>query len=139
MPSKCDVNFTENKPALLYEYAVFRYVPCVERGEFVNIGLIMMCKRKDWLQVEFCINEERIKHFCPEANVDVLRQQIDGIIKIARRDASSGGPIARLDVPERFRWLAAERSASLRCSPTHAGKTFDLKDTFDRLLREVVL
>ncbi len=116
----------------LYEYAVIRYVPRVERGEFINIGLIMMCKRRRWLRCEILINESRIKSVCPKADIALLRNQV---ALFSRRDV----PAADLPVEETYRWLTAAKSAILQTSPSHPGISHDSMDnTFMRLLKELV-
>ncbi|MCM1519088.1 MAG: DUF3037 domain-containing protein [Pseudoflavonifractor sp.] len=120
----------------LYEYAVIRYVPRVEREEFVNVGLLMMCKRRRWLRVAINVNEPRVTAICPDADMETLRGQLSSFELIA---AGTSGPIGDLDPHERFRWLTAVRSASIQTSRPHPGKTADLDQTFDRLLAELVI
>ena len=110
----------------LYEYAVLRYVPRVEREEFVNIGLAMMCKRRRWLRLEVSIDER------------CLRRQL-GAFRAIAAGRPEAGPIAAYPVEERFRWLTAEKSACLRTSAVHPGLTDDLDATFARLFEELVL
>ena len=119
----------------LYEYAVIRYVPVIERGEQINVGLVMMCKRKKWLRARVCIEKERILALFPSADVDALSGQLDSFGKIAAGDPS---PIGSLEAHERFRWLTAVRSACICTSRPHPGKCEDLEKTFDRLFAERV-
>lgn len=118
--------------ANLYEYAVIRYVPKAERGEFINIGLIMMCKRRRWLYSEVSINEARITALYPEADIPLLRHQ-------AALFTRSDVPGRDLPVEEVYRWLTAAKSAILRTSPSHPGICTDtLENTFSRLFHELV-
>lgn len=118
--------------ANLYEYAVIRYVPRVERQEFVNIGLIMMCKRRRWLRCEVLINESRILSLCPTADIALLRRQV---CLFSRRDVPEPG----IPVEETYRWLTAAKSAILQTSPSHPGISYDpMESTFLRLLKELV-
>lgn len=119
----------------LYEYAVVRYCPSVEREEFVNIGLVMMCKRRRWLRAEVALDRSRILAFTPGADLEVFEKQLDGFLSVARGDRS---PIGLLEAHERFRWLTAVRSACLTTSRPHPGKTDDLDTTFRRLMDELV-
>lgn len=96
----------------LYEYALVRYVPCPERGEFLNIGLVMMCKRRKWLRGMVMLDEERILAFCPKAELNQLRLQSS---LFERKDV----PLPDLPVEEKYRWLTAVKSASLQISPSH--------------------
>lgn len=129
----------------LYEYAVIRYVPRVEREEFVNVGLLMMCKRRRWLRVAVHIDERRLRNLFPDMDCALLRRQLASFERIAAGDTAPASdddcssPIAALDAHERFRWLTAVRSASLQTSRPHPGKTTDLDATFARLLAEQVL
>lgn len=118
--------------ANLYEYAVIRYVPRVEREEFINIGLIMMCKRRRWLHAEIMINEARILSMCPSADLPLLQQQV---ALFSHRDV----PTRNLPVEETYRWLTAPKSAIIQTSPSHPGISSDtLENTFLRLLKELV-
>lgn len=98
----------------LYEYAVVRYVPRVDREEFINIGLIMMCKRRKWLKGEILLEENRIKTFDPPVNLDQLTRQASLFMR-------SDVPAADIPVEERYRWLAAVKSSVLQVSPSHPG------------------
>lgn len=118
----------------LYEYAVIRFVPDVERAEFVNVGLVMMCKRRRWLRVDLRVDEERIRAFFGVSDADMagLQAQLQSFVLIAEGRGVS--PLAQLPVEERFRWLTAVRSACLQTSRPHPGLTEDLDATFTRLL-----
>lgn len=99
---------------LLYEYAVIRYVPRIDREEFVNIGLIMMNKRNKWLKAKVMIDETRIRALYPNADIDCLINQ-------SRLFEMKDVPEAGLPVEEKFRWLTAVKSACLQVSPSHPG------------------
>lgn len=126
----------------LYEYAVVRYVPRVDREEFINIGLIMMCKRKRWLRGEIFLEPGKIRAIDPYANVEMLAGQAS---VFTRDDVPSGD----IPVEERYRWLAAVKSAVLQVSPSHpallssSGKEADIQkrldEEFERLMHELVL
>lgn len=125
----------ENK---LYEYAVIRFVPRVEREEFFNIGLIMFSKQARYIRLEYHLCADKFSLWCPEADY----QEVDSNL-FSMREVANGkkefGPIAKLDVPERFRWLTAVRSSAVQTSRPHPGKTNNMDDTFERLFRELVL
>ncbi len=123
----------------LFEYAVVRYMPSVERGEFVNVGVVMMCKRERRVIAKFAVNEERIRALYPDADIDTLRQQLVGVQRVADGCYQDAGLIAGLDAHERFRWLTAVRSAGLRTSCPHVGITDNLDITFYSLFRTLVL
>lgn len=122
----------------LYEYATIRYVPDEERGEFVNIGLIMMCKRRNWLRVAINLPHSRLDAFrCPHSTEEIM-EQLKGITRVADMTMKTG-PFADYRAEERFRWLTACKSACLQTSRPHPGLTTDLDHTFDRLFESLVL
>lgn len=120
----------------LYEYAVVRYMPRVEREEFVNVGLVMMCKRRRWLRVKFNCDKERITALWKDADIDTLNHQLKSFTDIVEGTGCS--PIAQLETHERFRWLTAVRSASIATSRPHPGLSPDLDATFLRLYSELI-
>ncbi len=121
-----------------YEYAVVRYVPRVEREEFINVGLAMMCKRRRWIKVAISIPEGKLCAMCPDADKSILAHQLQAFIDIA--DGKRGaGPVAQYPVEERFRWISAVKSSVIQTSRPHPGLCEDLDATFQRLFEELVL
>lgn len=123
---------------LVYEYAVIRFVPRVERGEFINIGLLLFCKQKRNLRGQYYLDHEKLACFRTEIDLDVLEKHIMAFIAIAEAEAKAS-PINSFDAAERFRWLAATKSSCIQVSPTHCGLTEDVNQTFDQLFDELVL
>lgn len=118
----------------LYEYAVIRFVPDVEREEFINVGLVMMCKRRRQLCGAIVLDEAKARQLDPEADLERLRLQLS---LFERTDI----PSADLPVEERYRWLTATKSAIIQMSPSHPGlmlpgETFE--QAFERLLTSLV-
>jgi len=122
----------------LYEYAVIRVVPKVEREEFVNIGLLLFCKRERYLRIEYTIVPAKIKSICSEFDVEQLRENLDSFVKVGTGSKGSG-PIGTFDIAERFRWLTAVKSSSIQTSRPHSGFSNDLDATFEKLYAELVL
>lgn len=122
----------------LYEYAVLRYVPDVEREEFLNVGLAMMCKRRRWIKVRIHMPRERISVLSPQADQQAIERQLRSFADIAD-GCKSAGPIAQYPVEERFRWISAVKSCIIQTSRPHPGMTADLDAAFDRLFAELVL
>lgn len=122
----------------LYEYAVIRVVPRVEREEFINAGIILFCKRARFIRARCHLDEEKLRILAPDAAPEGVYDHLRVFDRICS-GCPDGGPIARLDIPERFRWLTAVRSASVQTSRPHPGWTDDLEETFERLFRELVL
>ena len=121
----------------IYEYAVIRLVPKVEREEFFNIGLIMFSKREKFIQVEFYLCPDKFKLIKSKLDYDDVIRNLESFKKIAE-GKQEGGPIAILDIPDRFRWLTAVRSAVVQTSRPHPGKSKDLQKTFGKLFVELV-
>ncbi|NDV79062.1 DUF3037 domain-containing protein [Dysgonomonas sp. 511] len=122
----------------LYEYAVIRVVPRVEREEFINVGVILFSKRTGYLKARYHINEDKLKLFDSEIDIDTLYANLCVFDKICSGNRE-GGYIASLEVPERFRWLTAVRSTSIQTSRAHTGLSDDLDKTFERLFQELVM
>ncbi|MCM1293165.1 MAG: DUF3037 domain-containing protein [Bacteroides sp.] len=121
----------------LYEYAVIRFVPSVERQEFINVGVIMMCKRQRWIKVCVSVPREKFEAFHPSIEFEVLNCQLDSLRQLAEA-SNDAGPIAKLPVEERFRWLTAVRSACVQTSRPHPGITSDLDAEFEIIFKEQV-
>lgn len=122
----------------LYEYAVIRVVPKVEREEFLNAGIILFCKSAKEIRVRFHLDEARLQALATDVDVDQIRLNLDSFVKIGL-GLKVGGPIAQFDAPERFRWLTAVRSSVIQTSRPHPGMCGDLDQTFERLFAEMVL
>ena len=99
---------------VIYEYATLRYVADIEREEFINVGLIMMSKRYGWMKSELYIDQTRISTCFPKADIGLLERQLGVFV-------NPGVPSADLPVEERYRWLAAVKSAIIQTSPSHPG------------------
>lgn len=121
----------------LYEYAVLRYVPRVEREEFFNVGVMMMCKRKKWLRCRVHVDEGKFNIFDNYVTLRELEHQLGRMRDIAHGE-SGAGEIAGLPAEERFRWLSAVKSACIQTSRPHPGICEDLEVTFERLYAEQV-
>lgn len=122
----------------LYEYAVIRVLPAVEREEFLNVGIVLFCKKAKFITVRIALNEERLRSFSADVDVEQIQQNLHSFEKIAMGTANCG-PIAELDIPSRFRWLTAVRSSAIQTSRPHPGLTTNLEETAQRLFNELVL
>jgi len=122
----------------LFEYAVIRVMPRVEREEFVNVGIILFCARQKFLKSVFALNEQRIKAFAPEIDLAELQENLCAFERISTAAAGSG-PIGQYDQASRFRWLTATRSTVVQCSKVHPGFCDDAEETLLRLHQELVL
>lgn len=122
----------------LYEYAVIRVLPRVEREEFINVGIIMFSKKAKYIKARYKLDEDKLRLFSTELDMESLYSTLAVFDKVCAGD-KNGGAIALLDVPERFRWLTAVRSTSVQTSRPHSGFSADLDKTFEKLFTELVL
>jgi hypothetical protein len=121
----------------LFEYAVIRVVPRVEREEFINVGVVLFCKQQRYLKAVFHLHEERLLALCPTLDIAEIKAYLDAFEKISRGE-KDGGAIARLDLPSRFRWLTATRSTVVQSSKIHPGFCDDLDAALERLFQQLV-
>ena len=129
---------------IIYEYSLLRYVADVEREEFVNVGLLMMSKRWRWMKCAINIDEDKLNAVFKRCNIGRLRHQIS---LFQRCDVPASG----LSVEERYRWMAAVKSAVIQTSPSHPGILLvqdelnselakkELETKFEELFRRLVL
>ena len=122
----------------LFEYAVIRIVPRVEREEFINVGVVLYCADQKFLKALFEINVERIKAFFPDTDIELVYAYLCAFKQICAAD-SAAGPISRLPAAERFRWLTAARSTILQTSSVHSGLCLDAQQTLEGLYSRMVL
>ncbi|EMR03272.1 DUF3037 domain-containing protein [Cesiribacter andamanensis] len=121
----------------VFEYAVIRVVPCVEREEFLNVGVILYCAARGFLKTSYQLNEQRLLALCPELDLDELQQRLETFGRICRGKAE-GGAIGQLPPASRFRWLTATRSTIVQTSPVHPGLCQDPQETLNRLHAQLV-
>ena len=120
-----------------YDYAVVRVVPHVERGEFVNVGVIVCCATEGFLKALIEMDEARVLALDSTLDLEPIREALDAIPAICA-GGEAAGPIGRLSVRERFDWLVAPRSTSIQTSPVHAGRCDDLDLALRRLADKMV-
>lgn len=122
----------------LFEYAVVRVVPKVEREEFLNVGVILYCRELDFLKVLYSLNEDRLQVFCTQIDKQELMQNLQSFERICN-GSKDAGPIGSLDIAGRFRWLTATRSTIIQTSKVHPGFCTDPGETLTRLYTQLVL
>jgi len=122
----------------LFEYAVIRVLPKVEREEFINVGIILFSKRARYIGMKYHLDVERLRLFSTELDIDLLEETLKSFEKICIGH-KDGGIIAEMDVPERFRWLTAVRSSCIQTSRPHPGFAKNLKEEVEKLFRELVM
>jgi hypothetical protein len=122
----------------LFEYAVIRVVPRVEREEFLNVGVVLYCREENFLRVKFSLKKEKLQSFCGDLDCTEVEDHLRAFELICKGDAA-GGPIAALDLPSRFRWLTATRSTVVQSSKVHPGFSTNAEETLERLHNQLVL
>ena len=121
----------------LYEYAVIRIVPRVEREEFINAGIVLFCKKEKYLKCKYQLHEQKLLCMYPSADIDFIKKNLQSFENIALGKKSES-VIASLDLPERFRWLTATRSTVIQASKVHPGLCFNEDETLQKLFQEYV-
>jgi len=120
-----------------YDYAVIRVVPRVEREEFVNVGVVVSCPARDFLEARIEFDARRVAALDPALDLDTIRAHLASIPRICA-GGEAAGPIGRLSPRERFRWLTAPRSAVIQCSPAHTGRCGDPAALLEHLVDTMV-
>lgn len=122
----------------IFEYAAIRVVPRVERGEFLNVGVILFCKSLSYLDLKYQLDEKRLRALFGEIDIEDLRCHLE-IFEDICQGRAEGGPIALLDQPSRFRWLTAKRSTIIQSSEVHPGLCSAPEQTLDKIFKELAL
>jgi Protein of unknown function (DUF3037) len=122
----------------LYEYAVIRLVPRVERGEYINIGVVLYCKSLKTLDFVFQMNKNRILVLFPEIDLEEVQSHLLSFQKICKGTIDSG-LIGSQDIASRFRWLTARRSTIIQASEIHPGYCQHPTDALNKIFNEMVV
>ena len=121
----------------LYEYAVIRIMPRVEREEFLNVGVVLYCAGKKFLQVKYMLGTERVTSFCHTCDVEEIETYLKAFAQIAEGE-NDAGPISKLPPAARFRWLTATRSTVVQTSKVHPGMCIDPTLMLQKLFNDLV-
>jgi DUF3037 family protein len=121
----------------LFEYAIIRIVPRVEREEFLNVGVIIYCTDEKFLKIKFCLNKQRLLNFSNDLEIEELEKRLKAIEHICNGDIE-GGTIACLPLASRFRWLTAAKSTIVQTSAVHPGLCSNAKEELEKLYAELV-
>jgi hypothetical protein len=122
----------------LFEYAVIRIVPKVEREEFINVGVVLYCAKQKFLQMAFVLDEARLTAFSAALNIAEVKEYLCAFQRICQ-GGKEGGEIGKLPIAERFRWLTATRSTVVQTSKVHPGFCDDAGEMLQRLYAQMVL
>ena len=120
-----------------FDYAIIRIVPLVERGEFLNAGVILFCSTESFLDSKIEVDLGRLAAFAPSTDVALIHSHLAVIPKVCRGGVEAG-PIGRLSQRERFHWLVAPRSTLIQMSPVHSGIARDLPAAIEQLMNHLV-
>ena len=120
-----------------YDYAVIRVVPRVDREEFMNVGVIISCPAKDFLEARIEMDEARLLAFAPGIDLEAVRAHLASIPRICA-GGPNAGPIGQLSARERFHWLVAPRSTIIQTSRVHSGRCTEPGPVSERLLDRMV-
>ena len=122
----------------LFEYAVIRVVPRVEREEFLNVGIILYCRSKKYLQCIYQLDKQKLQAICPKLDCDDVEGHLHSFEEICK-GTKTLSPISSLDIASRFRWLTATRSTIVQTSKVHPGFCKEPQDTLQKLYDQLVL
>ena len=122
----------------LFEYAVIRVMPRVEREEFLNVGIILYCAKQNFLKSIFIVDEKRLNIFSADIDFSELNENLLAFERISA-GAKGSGTIGKYDIASRFRWLTATRSTVVQCSKVHPGFSSNADETLLKLFNQLVL
>ncbi len=122
----------------IYEFAIIRLVPKVEREEFLNIGAIVLCKRQQYLEMKFTVDKKRLEAFAEDIDFELINEYLNAWKSVCKGGVV-GGKIGALETHVRFRWLTANRSTIIQSSNVHPGICFDPERTLDSIFNKYVL
>lgn len=126
--------------ATAFEYALIRVVPRVERGEFVNVGALLLCRQRRFLEARLALDAPRrelLLALTPDLDLEAVAEQLR-LIPLVCAGGPGSGPIGALPLYERFRWLTSPRSTVIQPSPVHVGLCDDPRAALERVYRQIV-
>lgn len=132
-----DVSRTGVVRRVPFEYALLRAVPRVDRGECVNVGVIVYCQARDFVGARVHLDVDRLRALDPDVDVDLVSAALDGVLAVCC-GSGEAGQAGRTRPRERFGWLTAPRSTVVQPGPVHAGLTTDPEVELSRLVETLV-
>lgn len=123
-------------PASAYEYALIRVVPRVERGQFANVGAVLLCRQRRFLEAQLAPNRALLLALDPQLDLEAVEAQL-ALIPVVCAGGRAAGPIGALPLYERFRWLTAPRSTVIQTSPVHIGLADDPRAALERICQAI--
>ena len=122
----------------LFEYALLRVVPRVERGEFINAGVVLYCQDAKFLDARIHLDTERLRALDPNLDPDTVLAHLE-VARLVCEGGPEAGAVGLLPLGQRFGWLVAPRSTVVQPSPVHTGFADDPEKVIERLLQVMVL
>ena len=120
-----------------FDYAIVRVVPRVERGEFINVGAILFCRTRRFLDARIDLDVPRLRALAPDVDLAEVERHL-ALFPLVAQGGERAGPIGKLPLAERFHWLVAPRSTIIQCSPVHAGLCMDPDEALEQLMATMV-
>ncbi len=120
-----------------YDYALIRIIPSIERGECLNVGVILFCRTRRFLRSVIHLDIQRLLAIAPDSDVALIREHLDHFERVCEGGTRSG-VIGELSQSERFHWLVAPRSTIIQTSPTHSGLCKDPEAALLHLVKTMV-
>ena len=120
-----------------YDYALIRLVPSVERGECLNVGVILFCRTLGFLGARIHLNATRALALSPDLDLAAIQQQLDSMMLIGK-GGPEAGDLGKMSQSERFHWLVSPRSTVIQISPVHEGVGDDPEAALEHLLKTMV-
>lgn len=124
-------------PRNVFQYAIVRVVPSVERGEGLNAGIVLLCRPKRFLGARVALDDDRLAALAPDLDPATVRSHLEAIERVAAGDPTAG-PIAGMGLAERFHWLVAPASTIIQPSAVHTGLCDDPAAELDHLVATLV-
>ena len=125
------------EPPEEFQYALLRVVPRLERGEAINAGVVLFCRRRSFLEARVHLHRDRLAALDCDADADAIERHLESLARIASGEPDAG-PVARMPQSERFSWLVAPASTVVQPSPVHTGFCDDPQRRLDKLFDELV-
>jgi hypothetical protein len=120
-----------------FQYTILRVVPRIERGECINVGVVVFCRQHNFLGIRIGLDEARLLALAPDLDPAAVQPPLAAIAAVVAGEASAG-PLAQLSPSERFGWVAAKSSTAIQPSEVHTGLTDDPQATLDHLFTSLV-
>lgn len=125
------------QPLSTYDYAVIRVVPRVDRGEFINVGILISSAKLGILKARIELNEAKLRAIAPDVDLEPIYAILEAIPKICE-GGPAAGDLGKLSRGERFHWLVAPRSSSVQMSPVHMGRSKDIDASLEQIFKKMV-